>query len=307
MRMVATSAGLAVLIAAAAAGAARAAEPVTAKVLSDRVNLRAKPDSQGDVVTQVDRGATLTVKSVDGDWVEVVPPDNAAFWVHRDLVSSNMVSATRLNVRAGAGINYTSVGALERGAAIVPRGVLGEWIKIAPLPAFSLWVSRPLVEVAAPPPPPMVVAVSAPPASLPAAPAVAGRSLPPPVGPGAIARPLAPPGPLATAAPPAVAASAATVPPPPADLKLIPLQGQGRLILVEGEVKPAEYLLGAPAPHRLTKHVGNTWTTICHLRGNRAQLDGFLGRSIRVKGREYWVQGSERPVVVVESIELDAP
>ena len=116
------------------------------KVLKNNCNLRAKALVTSEVVGQVSENDILTAKMVDKEWVEVVPPANVDLWVLGDYVKDGAINCSqKVNVRAGAGINFNIVGQLSQGEKVEVRGTHAEWIKIAPLPACSLWISRSLV------------------------------------------------------------------------------------------------------------------------------------------------------------------
>jgi len=57
-----------------------------ATVARDRVNVRARPSLQGDIMGQLEKGTRLKVVDEDGEWVGVAPPGCAAAWVHKDCV-----------------------------------------------------------------------------------------------------------------------------------------------------------------------------------------------------------------------------
>lgn len=259
------------------------AETTPAKVIGQRVNLRAKPDLNSEVVGQVSNGDTLLVKSQQDAWVEVRPPESVDLWVSRDLVTDNKIAVSKANIRAGPGINYGIVGRLERGQSVEVRGSFGEWVRIAPFDEASLWVSAEFLELKRP------AAVEPP--SIPTSPQ-------PVALPSDLARAAASP----TNVPPPVSAPPADTPAPPAGLDLIPLEGQGQAVEMTGELKPAPYLFSRPSPYRLARKDGSAYTTVCYLRGNTAQLESLRGKHLRIKGRQYWVQGTREPVVAIESI-----
>lgn len=293
------------------AAAAPAAEKV--RVVGQRVNLRARADLNAEVVGQVADGDMLEVLSLHDAWVEVVPPDSVDFWVHKDFVQGNQVMAAKLQVRAGPGINYSVVGNLQRGASVSPRGEFTEWLKIAPPPGTSLWISRTYVESVLPekPKPPPETPVT-----------VAERKETAPVRPSAAPKPpepekaKPPPRALPPAVAPAVSRQVLVQPPqelefkpPPPGLALIPLDGQGRAVQREGVLKYTGHLLNRPSRFRLAKEVAGPsglarepMDTLCYVYGNEAQLRGFLGRRLLIRGREYWVRGARYPVVVPEQI-----
>ena len=292
----------------AAVAQAQSTDELFARIKSDRVNLRAKPDANGEVVAQATLDERLRVVESNEAWVRVVPPDRVDLWVHRDFVKDGLSVGEKVNVRAGAGINFSVVGQYPRGEQVQVRGQFGEWLKVAPSNS-SLWVSRELVDLLYParvvePAPAPLIDVPAPAEPLPAGPAEfqAGE---PPLGPvnatpeaeSIVATPALPP--VSPIAPTGTAEV-------PRDLKLVPLEGQGRLVSHEGLLKPAPFMFGRPSKFRMARQVGNQLQTICYVRGNSRQLNSLLNERLVVRGREYWVQGVRQPVVVLERIERPA-
>jgi SH3-like domain-containing protein len=271
---------------------------IPVKVLGQRVNLRAKALPEAEVVGQVSENDVLTAKSVGDEWVEVVPPENVDLWVHRDFVREGTATANKLYVRSGPGINYTVVGTMNKGDTFTVRGEFGEWIKIAPPPSCSVWVNRQFVQVVQP--------------EKPRLPEVRpGRPLPPPVETPPtetstapleqtpVETPVQPVQPSVQPQLPTDTAEAIT---PPKDLVLIPLEGQGRYVQREGELRLVGFVFGSPSRFRLVRYEGNKTIVICYVRGNNTQLRSFIGKTMLIRGREYWVKGADYPVVVPEQI-----
>ncbi|HDL77883.1 MAG TPA: SH3 domain-containing protein, partial [Lentisphaerae bacterium] len=86
----------------------------TGIITGDRVNLRSRPGPKGEVVAQLSKNTRVRVRSVQGDWLEVVPPQSVDLWVHSAFVSNGVVTVRTLNVRAGPSINYWVVGRLQK-------------------------------------------------------------------------------------------------------------------------------------------------------------------------------------------------
>ena len=275
------------------------ADDHVAAIKNDRVNLRAKPDLSAEVVSQANAGDRLAVVSLQDGWVGVTPPAGVDVWAHRDFIKDGTSTVKSLNLRAGPGINYSIVGTLNRGEAVEVRGQFGEWIKVAADRA-TLWVSSEFVDVVTPvrmgEPIPVPVAASDVAPSTPTTESASEGSVvlpaPEPVAMAGVQEPA-----------PVLAPSAKA---PPADLRLVPLEGQGRLVQREGELKPAPLLFGRPSSFRLVKREGVQLVTICYVRGNTAQLNSLMNENLIVHGREYWVQGIRQPVVVLERIERRA-
>lgn len=254
------------------------------RAVGDRVNLRARPSLDSEVVGQVNDGDVLTVRSMQGDWVEVDVPKHVDLYVHRDFVREGKIQATKLNVRCGPGINYQVAGSVERGTPIESRGDVGEWMKIAPPASCSVWVSRNFVERAPPSP-----GAGTPP----------GTVILPPVAPPVGEQPLSP----RVATPPAAGAVAQEQEPPPG-YRLAPVEGQGRMVQREGRVKPVGFMFSRPTRYQLVQEKGARTETVCFLYGNEQQLRSMENKTIQIRGREYWVQGVRHALVVIDQIRL---
>jgi SH3-like domain-containing protein len=278
--------------------AVTASAQIMAKVKTDRVNLRAKANIESETVAQVAADQMLTVRTVEDAWVQVVPPSSTDFWVHKEFVAEDTVLVNRLNARSGAGINYNVVGSFSKGDKVERRGSFGEWLKVGAPSDASLWVSRDLVEIIDP------NAVVPPPETAPAA-----------LGPVGEEEAL---GPITEMAEPVIAPRlfddqstrnanmipSATPPSAPTDLNIIPLDGQGRETVREGQLKRSPTILfKAPGSHRLVRREGNKIITTAYLRGNVNQLEGLLGEHLVIRGKEYWVEKIRVPVIVIEAIE----
>ncbi len=269
------------------------AETEMARVVGNRVNLRAEPELRSEVVGQVLRNDRLQVVSVTEEWVEVRPPDDVQLWVHSDFVEGDEVSAPRLNVRAGPGINHAVMARLERGDRIVQRDTFAEWLAITAPADATVWIARDFVERERPPPEEVVEPeVRAP------------EPTPPPVPP---PTPTPEPPPPAEPPPPVSPTVERPTPQPPSDLDLIPLEGQGEWVELDGTLRPAGLVWGRPSRYRLTRTRGPLIETICYVKGDEAQLQELLGRSLRIRGWQYWVQGARYPVVVADAMVLTVP
>ncbi|MFH1968751.1 MAG: SH3 domain-containing protein [Verrucomicrobiota bacterium] len=287
-------------------GAAETAALTRVKVLKNNCNLRAKALVTSEVVGQVSVNDILAAKTMDQDWVEIVPPASVDLWVLGDYVKDGAINCSqKVNVRAGAGINFNIVGQLPQGEKVVVRGTHAEWIKIAPLPACSLWISRSLVSV--------VLLTEVEPARLdqakaepvkPAASQVPAVAIVPPSKPVPEAKPpiLSPqPVPLLMPTP---AQDAVFFPPP--GLDLVSATGQGRWREVEGILRAKDFIFRAPSDFRLVTSDGGdrNSVTICFVKGNQAQLKALMYRHLIISGREYWVKRQKYPVLVPERIVL---
>ena len=321
---------------AAAATSLQAKTPV--RVTADNVNLRAKALLTSEVVTQAHYDDRLTAYEIGSEWVEVAAPATADAWVMKSYVQApaNTIGANRVNVRAGPSINYNILCTLALGDTVEPRGEeVADWLKIAPPPAARVWVSREFVEIlsgeaaAAAPAKETGVAENKPAGQDEAAPAAevaaaaddhaaAGEEpaakksrkkkspaedVPVPEI-AATAAATEYPTPIVSPSVPEKDAGLREIPvPPPANLKLIPLEGQGRLTEVEGELRAAPLINEAPTRYRVVSWQDNRWQILCHVYGEAAKFRSLQDKRVHLKGREYWIQGAAAPVLVPDQVQ----
>jgi len=91
------------------------------------------------------------------------------------------------------------------------------------------------------------------------------------------------------------------------DLDLAEMPNQGKTVQVEGEVRNAPFLAASPSRYRLLDREGRVVEMVCHLHGDSTILRKFVGKGVSIRGREYWVENSDMPVVVVGEIAPLAP
>lgn len=306
-------------------------------ISADRVNLRAAPVPDAEVVGQASYGERLALHgSLSDPWVAVSVPEAVDLWVSSELLDGDTVRVNRANLRSGAGVNHAIVGRVERGEKLVVRGRTGEWTRIAPpqIPAVSVYVTNLYVKAWTPPPPAAEPVPPPPPVAEPAPP-------PPPVTPAAVSAPRPPSPPSEDPAPaPGMADEVATLAPerpvapasapsgglasdkgrhtilssPPANDPPVGPAAIPASKLREGVVQaePGAYsgtlarspVFGAhPAKFRLVHFDANgTPTTVCYVYGNSRQLDSMKGDALTVSGAVYWFKGSSMPVVFAQEI-----
>lgn len=288
------------------------------KVLKNNCNLRAKALVTSEVVGQVSENDILTAKMIDKEWVEVVPPANVDLWVLGDYVKDGAINCSqKVNVRAGAGINFNIVGQLPQGEKVEVRGTHAEWVKIAPSPVCSLWIARSLVsevpltyvepakleQAQAEPVKPMPT-----PAPVPAVAIVPPSKQEPEANPPIpVPQPVEPiaPVPEQASLPPPSPAQAGVFSTPPG-LDLVSNTRQGRWCEVEGILRAKDFIFRTPSDFRLVTSEGGdkNSVTICFVKGNQAQLEALMYRHLIISGREYWVKRQKYPVLVPERIML---
>lgn len=300
------------------------------EITGDRVNMRAKPATHVEVLGQADFGDRFQAVAFTNEWVAFQTPKTFDVWVSKEYVKEGVITAKRVNVRAGAGINYSVVGTVQRGERVTIRGDFNDWLKIEPTTNTQVWVSREFVKavIAAPstPAPENTTTAKAPPppASKPAVPPKAKSVAvkPAEIKPDSTSpnesrmalRPTTPPPQTADAPKRPTPVVAPSIPDPdagtvheghvsaPADLQLIPLAGQGKMVEMEGELRAAPLINDSPTRYRLVTQDGDRWKILCYVHGQNPQYREFTGKPILIRGREYWVQGAAAPVVVPTQI-----
>ncbi len=305
------------------------------RVTADNVNLRAKAVPTGDVVGQVGYDARLAAFEIGEEWVEVAAPPEADLWVMKSYVQmpGNAIGANRVNVRAGPSINYNVVCTLALGDVVEPRGEeIAEWLKIAPPADARVWISRDYVEILGDAPGETSAPVEAVPAAEPtaevAAPAAAAdeasatdeKKADKPAkkrkskakaeapteaaaAPAVLPPPADLPTPIVAPSVPEKDVAVREIPvPAPADLKLIPLDGQGRRTEVEGELRAAPLINEAPTRYRVVRWQDNRWQILCHVYGEASKFRSLQDKRVHLQGRQYWIQGAAAPVLVPDQI-----
>ena len=87
------------------------------------------------------------------------------------------------------------------------------------------------------------------------------------------------------------------------DLDLEDLPNQGKSVQVEGELRNAPFMAGSPSRYRLqARDEDGVLEMVCHVHGDSEILRDYVGKGVAIRGREYWVEESDMPVVVVGQI-----
>ena len=196
--------------------------PGPAEVTVSNLIVRGQAGLRGELVTHLSKGDAVTVlsqinldKHAAGEpaqWAKIALPSTVHVWLNGKFVeaSSKLVSAKKLNLRAGPGENYSVVGLLEKGAPVSGVETKGDWIKIeAPANAYAFVAAMYLKQEAAAP----VAANVAPTVAV--APAPAPTPTPVPEATPIITEPAPLPAAVLPAPVPAPAVVEANIPPSP--------------------------------------------------------------------------------------------
>jgi uncharacterized protein YgiM (DUF1202 family) len=143
--------------------------PGPADVNASDLTVRGQAGLKGEVVTHLHKGDTVTVleqinlshhaADEPAQWAKIAYPANVHVWLDGKYVdASGVVTAKKLNLRAGPGENFSVVGVVEKGVSVTQIQTKGHWMQIQPpANAYAFVAARYLKQEAvatAPPPPP---------------------------------------------------------------------------------------------------------------------------------------------------------
>ena len=302
--------------------------PGPAVVIANHVNVRAQARLRSEVIGHLTRDQAVTVieeitlnnSAADepSAWAKIALPAGTHAWVSSTYIdaATKTVKATRLNLRAGPGENYSVLGRLARGAAVTVIGAKGDWTEIEPpASAFAFVAAQFLKQEAGAP----ATAAAAAPAPATTAPAVAETTTSAPPRPVTTEPPpieTPAPAPLAAATVPEPAAPANTAPAAPATITApaqvpVPVPEtttqeppEPRIVSHEGIVRG---MTSIQAPSNFELVSPDNGKTIDYLYTTSKELDlrRYKGLHIIVTGQEgldeRW---GHTPVLTIQRIEV---
>lgn len=122
-------------------------------VLNERVNVRTRPSIASEVIKQLNTDDAVKIldrinlndpqPGEPKNWYRIQIPADTLLWVSTEYIdeTTKAVKASRLNVRAGPGQNFSVVGRIERDTVVdVVRQSAG-WTAIKPLPTTVAYVA----------------------------------------------------------------------------------------------------------------------------------------------------------------------
>ena len=127
--------------------------PGPGAINADNLNVRGRAGFVGEPITKLNKSDAVTVveqivleKTKPNEpavWAKILMPAGQHVWVHSAYVTNGTVVPRRLNVRAGAGENYSVVGLVERGDQVKEVSRKGNWVQIeAPEGTFAFVAAR---------------------------------------------------------------------------------------------------------------------------------------------------------------------
>ena len=145
------------------AGESQERFPFLAEVSSQALNIRAGQNMNFEKLCRLSRGSEVVVVGKSYDWYKISLPAAAKSYVSQDYIQlmndnrdpstgpalsaaevfrTGVVTANRVNIRGGAGSNFTALGQLKKGDRIKVLEKSDGWYRIQPVEGTYGWVSK---------------------------------------------------------------------------------------------------------------------------------------------------------------------
>ena len=127
------------------ANAGQPQPPFLAVINKDNVNLRAGPNENFERIYRLKKDEEVVVIDKNYGWYKIKLPITAKSYIINKYIalesdSIGKITADRVNVRAGAGVNFTSLGQLKMGEKVQIVEKLEGWYKIVPINESYGWI-----------------------------------------------------------------------------------------------------------------------------------------------------------------------
>jgi len=129
------------------AGAQAPQFPFLARVVKDKVNIRAGQSKSFEKVGQLTLNEKVVVVEQQFSWYRIKLPAHAKTFISKDFVALMReqiarVSGNRVNLRAGAGVNYSLLGQADKGTFVRVISEVDGWYSIEPVDQSFGWVRQ---------------------------------------------------------------------------------------------------------------------------------------------------------------------
>ena len=119
-------------------------KPFTGRVLANKVRLRAKPDLDGHIIRQMNKGELVLIVEDSHDFWAIQPPIGTKAYVFRSYILDNIVEANHVNVRLEPHVDAPILSQLQAGekieGAVCP--VNHKWLEINPPSNARFYISK---------------------------------------------------------------------------------------------------------------------------------------------------------------------
>jgi len=129
------------------AGEVKEKFPFAGEITSDKVNVRAGQNINFERLCSLSKGEEVVIVDKSYDWYKIKLPESARCYIaerYVRLLSENIgvVSADRVNIRAGQGEGFSVIGQVNQGAKVKIRGEKEGWYEIQPPSGSYGWVNH---------------------------------------------------------------------------------------------------------------------------------------------------------------------
>nr|MBF0221320.1 SH3 domain-containing protein [Desulfobulbaceae bacterium] len=117
-------------------------------VAGEKVNLRAGPGPDHNILWEYGKGFPLRIVQTKGNWYKVVDFENDAGWVYKKLVTKDphmIVKKKTVNIRSGPGSKYKLLGKANYGVVFKTLEQKSGWAKLQHENGLVGWIRRDLV------------------------------------------------------------------------------------------------------------------------------------------------------------------
>lgn len=125
----------------------------TGKVLGSQVRMRTGPDTESEIVRDLDQDELVVVLGETNDFYEIAPPSDIKAFIFRSFVLENTVEGNRVNVRLSPDLDSPIIASLNTGDEV--EGTVSEenskWLEINPPENCRFYIAKEFIEYAGAP------------------------------------------------------------------------------------------------------------------------------------------------------------
>jgi SH3-like domain-containing protein len=123
-------------------------EPRVGVVQATKLNLRAGPNIEKDILVTVKKGTNLTVIGARGDWLKVELPSTVNLWIHSKFVdipedvlmpAAGTVNANKVRLRAAGSLKATTLKHLDVDTQVEVVARVNDWLKVKAPAGTPAW------------------------------------------------------------------------------------------------------------------------------------------------------------------------
>jgi len=119
--------------------------PLAGEIVGDTVNVRSGPGTNYSIITRLNKGDGVIILGEEFGWVRIEVPLATFSWISADFVergeeNQGMVTANRVNIRAGSGTDFDILGQVNRGDKIEIVDEVEGWYKVKPPAGAAAWI-----------------------------------------------------------------------------------------------------------------------------------------------------------------------